>query len=174
MIVTKEHAAIAQLETAIWLYFEDVDPISDHSLANAAGEALDGCCQAAGQQSMWSYLKSCIRTEHRKELNDLIKAPYIFFKHQTNADKPIDFADYQNLLFLFRAALNSRFVGIDSHYCSVFMTWLAAIEPLWLAHLPDPNGAIEAAYGDVQHLSREDQKARGRLMIELAGRSFRS
>ncbi|WP_129218177.1 hypothetical protein [Lichenibacterium ramalinae] len=174
MMVSKEHAAIAQLETAIWLYFEDKDPISVHTLANAAGEALDGCCTAAGQESMWAAFRNHIKPEFWEEIRNKIREPYNHFKHSSNAHQSIYFTDDQNVFFLFRACMNARTLSFDSDFCGIFITWLAAVEPQWLLQLPDPNGAIRAAYGDILLLPREVQKGRGRAIIEITKRTFQS
>ena len=174
MRVTKEHAALAQLETAIWLYFEDIDPVSVHTLANAAGEALDGCCDAAGQASMWSVIKGYVKPEHWKEIQTLIRASYNHFKHGSKPTETVEFSDDQNIFFLFRACMNVRALEIESVYCAVFLTWLAAVEPKWLHYLSDFHGIVQKAYGDIVGKSRENQKIAGRLILSEGRGSFRS
>ena len=165
MKVTKKQAAIAQLETAIYLYFFDVDPISVHTLACASGEALDGICREKNVISSWQILMNMVIPEFRKEITDSLRESFNFFKHGSRPLGSVNFTDDQNLFYLFRACYNATSLSVDFQRITVFMTWLMAAVPEWLKVSTVPPGIIKSTYGDIAHLSRDVQKKSGKYLI---------
>jgi hypothetical protein len=72
MEVTKLDAAKSQVATAIWLYFEDRDPISVHTLVHAACEIIDRLCEAQGTPGMRALMMAANKPEHQKRIADKI------------------------------------------------------------------------------------------------------
>ena len=76
-LVSKEGAAHAQLETAIWLWVTRDDPVSIHTLAASSNEILHALGSKIGQPSIHrEWLK-----EQPKRIQKLVFEPQNFFKH---------------------------------------------------------------------------------------------
>jgi hypothetical protein len=80
IIVSKELAARAQLETAIVLWFHHADPISIHTLAAAAQGILQG---VAGKHHKLPQMREWAK-KYPRDLREKLRDPQNFFKH---ADK---------------------------------------------------------------------------------------
>src|ERR1700730_13308714 len=76
--VTKRSAAITQLETAIWLWFNEIDPISVHTLAVAAHDCFGALVSHVGREpsELHAWLKS-----QSKERQKRARLTQNFFKH---------------------------------------------------------------------------------------------
>ena len=76
-LVTKEGAAQAQLETAIWLWVTRDDPVSIHTLAAASNDIL----HALGAKIRLPSLHAEWVKTQPKRLQAFIRDPQNFFKH---------------------------------------------------------------------------------------------
>ena len=78
VLVTKLSAARSQLETAIWLWFQEIDPVSVHTLAVAAHDCFNALVEHATDKpsklQIWLAEKS---NERRKR----VRIAQNFFKH---------------------------------------------------------------------------------------------
>jgi hypothetical protein len=86
--ITKLDAARRQLETAITLWFHDVDPISVHTLVMAAHGILKAINKKRGGQPMLGDPMPCVRRGFEKQVADIIAKSSNFFKH--GAKDPLD------------------------------------------------------------------------------------
>src|SRR3954453_20122824 len=103
-MITKIHAAEKQLDTAIKLFFENVDHLSAYALATASLQITDDifanhraeilgsqlvCNKGAGQLrfSFREEFEMKIKPEYIKEVRDKMRAPQNFLKH---ADRDSD------------------------------------------------------------------------------------
>lgn len=114
MDISKIEAAKVQLASAIWLYFEDRDAVSVHTLATAAGEIIDRICASRGLVSMRSGLLDKIIPARRKEVGDAMNKARNFFKHASSAipDETLrDFSDDLNLFAIIFVADGLRLLG---------------------------------------------------------------
>jgi hypothetical protein len=100
LLVTKQSAAISQLNTAIWLWFNDGDPVSIHALAVASHECLNGLLRhATGKESdLWQWIEE--QSESRKKR---ILATQNFFKHGSNQKAKILLATIDAEVFMMAA-----------------------------------------------------------------------
>lgn len=83
--ISKSTAAIRQLNTAIYMFFDNKDDISIHTLAGAAGEILRTLVKVRGKDLSNTMIENeHIKAMTKKEVFNLINAYKNFFKH---ADK---------------------------------------------------------------------------------------
>jgi hypothetical protein len=76
-VVNKKHAAIFQLEAAIWLWFRWPEPISIHTLAVASNECFNAL---AGRKKQPSILQQWIKAQPQA-IQKRIRKIQNFFKH---------------------------------------------------------------------------------------------
>ena len=89
--ISKLDAARRQLRTAMTLWFGEGDPVSIHTLANAAYEVIHVISKKRNKYRHDLLFDSdLIKDEYRGEFNKLIKKPGNFFKHAKD-----DFDDTQ-------------------------------------------------------------------------------
>jgi hypothetical protein len=81
LAITKLDAARRQLETAITLWFHDLDPVSVHTLTMAAHNILRALNQKRGGQPMLGDPSPFIRPGFEKEVADMFVRASNFFKH---------------------------------------------------------------------------------------------
>jgi len=86
LIISKLEAARRQLESAIFLYFEEKAPVSIHTLTAAAYNILRDISAKRNLSPMMvkGFFLQCIKQEYKKEMWDEIIDAENFFKH---ADK---------------------------------------------------------------------------------------
>ncbi|MDP3999267.1 MAG: hypothetical protein Q8P76_01575 [bacterium] len=87
MSIPKIEAAKRQLETAIFLFFKNNEPVSIHTLTRAAHEILETLGKAQNLQSVTQWGMTMIKEEKRKEISIKMNEAKNFFKH---ADKDAD------------------------------------------------------------------------------------
>jgi hypothetical protein len=172
MNVTKLDAAQSQIATAIWLYFEDRDPISVHTLATAADEIIDRLCVARGLVSMRDNLMANIVPARRKEVADALHKVRNFFKHASSS-KPnqvlADFSDDQNFFAILFAVHGLHLLGIEMRETKVFGGWIQVVEPKLLLN-PPPWDFVAGVFGDIGKQPRSAQKQIGRDTLLFLGR----
>jgi hypothetical protein len=78
LIITKPSAARSQLESAIWLWFNEGDPVSIHALAVAAHDCFNALVKHRTQKS--SGLQQYLETQS-KGRQKRIRLAQNFFKH---------------------------------------------------------------------------------------------
>ena len=164
MDITKRDVALHQVATAIWLYFEDVDPISVHTLASAASEVLDGLVKQAGGDTERARTLDMIHEDRRQEVGRLLNKARNFFKHGSQPEEVLkEFDDEWNLYPLWVCCSGlRRLYGFDTPpEVGVFEAWLSIVEPE-LMSVPATREA-SAAFGDsLRGLPRGEQKVVGR------------
>src|SRR5580704_280818 len=79
--VSKLEAARRQLDTAIYLQFNDGDFISIHTLSYAAIEILDALLQAKGKRNFSVLRSEAVKPEYRDRAEALFRQTANFFKH---------------------------------------------------------------------------------------------
>jgi hypothetical protein len=79
--LTKIDAARRQLQTAIRLFFMEVDPVSTHTLASAAQEILRGLLKAKGLASTSIKDSDLVPTDKRKLWFEAVNHEQNFLKH---------------------------------------------------------------------------------------------
>jgi hypothetical protein len=110
MNITKLDAAKSQLATAIWLYFEDCDPVSVHTLVMAASEIIDRLCESKGTPTWRCSFSTMIIPEWRKEFVRRFYKARNFFKHASVLE---NFSDELNLVSIFMAAQGLLLLGVE-------------------------------------------------------------
>ncbi len=80
-ILTKLEAAKRQLDTAIYLYFNNLDSVSTYALTAAAIDVLKDIAKSKNIQTALEEFKNVIKPEYHDYFLDLINKPKLFFKH---------------------------------------------------------------------------------------------
>lgn len=122
--ITKLSAARRQLETAVKLYFYDEDPVSIHTLVNAAHEILSVLKKTRGAGSM-IVSDELIKEPYKKQVRAKIKEAANFFKHgKRDPNLAIDFNPNINEPYLIDACeAYMLLTGEKVHSFTVFRTW---------------------------------------------------
>lgn len=83
MVINKLDAAQRQLESAIFLYFYDQDPVSIHTLTAASYNILRDICKKLGLPPVLikGLLLDYVREEKKKDFIHLLNEAENFFKH---------------------------------------------------------------------------------------------
>ena len=140
MQLSKFEAAERQLHTAITLFFKGSDPVSIHTLSEAAAQVLYDIGEQYGAKSL-TRDSDLIRPERRKEwLQALVKSRN-FFKHaDRDANEIHDFNIETNNFSIFDAlGLFLRIKKIRTPETLLFEVWFA---------LKYPNLLVDSQYKD--------------------------
>lgn len=164
--LTKLEVARRQLGTALWLFLEDLDPVSVHTLTGAGVELAEHAARHAGASPFIEHILQTNPGMSPQQYYALSRQFYNAFKHalQKNGaardDSMLlhDFDDVQNdaLLFvgwtdLIRASTSSPIEA------QVFQAWFYACYPKKLAATEVANRFL-SAFPPLLDLSRADRK----------------
>jgi len=174
MKVTKLDAATSQIATAIWLYFEDSDPISVHTLVHAGCEIIDRLCDAKGTPGIRKNLLERIKPEYQKTVSDKLNLAANFFKHAATSkpDEALEnFDDERNFMGLIHACHGLTLLGVKLPQAEIFSSWINVAQPE-LLEKPVPREEIAKLFGNVWDQPRAEQKKVGRdaLALRLTGK----
>jgi hypothetical protein len=162
MDITKLDAAQSQLSTAIWLYLEDRDPVSVHTLATAAGEIIDHLCKHRGLKTMRHTLNEAIKSEKRKEVFDKMDEARNFFKHASwkKPDQKLEgFTDDRNLFAILFGAMGLGLLGQETLESKMFSGWISVVYPSLMVQPPVKE--LLTVFGDILNQPRAEQKKIG-------------
>ena len=145
--VTKLDAARRQLETAITLWFDDLDPVSIHTLASAANQILSDVNKAAGGKPLlFDTPNPSIKPQHQKEFRRLLREVANFFKHaESDSTGTLFFSPNRNKVSLIQGCQNYRELAQEKRpLMELFTFYLAVHEPqLFVWPLPREAPGVE-------------------------------
>lgn len=148
-MITKIEAAERQLDTAIKLFFENVDHLSCYTLAAASREITDDLCDKRKHEiyrselarlgdpqkvrlSFRDELEILIKPEHLKEAMRLFKKTQNFLKHaDKDHDQDLDDFSIKELSFVISFAIKN-FVLLEKKWSpamATFFYWFIAVNP---------------------------------------------
>jgi hypothetical protein len=133
--VNKIQAAIAQLRTAIRLWFAGDDPISAHALAFAAYEVIHTVSKKRNKYRRdLLFDTDWIKDEYRSDWNITLKKEAYFFKHaDREPEGEIEFNPEKTWGFILYAIAGRELSGEpQSEEESIFLWWLQIHEPHFL------------------------------------------
>jgi hypothetical protein len=134
--ISKLEAAKKQLQTAITLWFCDVDPISAHSLAYAAYEVIQAVSKAKNPNRPDLLLDSTnVRPDQRKAFNEAFRAAGNFFKHgDRDPLATLTFSPEITEIFIYYAIWGFHFSGekLPDEF-TIFEIWIAITLPHMLS-----------------------------------------
>jgi hypothetical protein len=165
MNITKLDAAKSQLATAIWLYFEDCDPVSVHTLVMAAAEIIDRLCESKGTPT-WRCSFSTMIPEWRKEFVRRFYKARNFFKHASVLE---NFSDELNLVSIFMAAQGLLLLGVELLEVRMFRRWVMVVEPEMMEVTLPAELLTTFFLDDLRNQPRAVQKERGRDTLRASG-----
>ena len=148
-MVTKIEAAEKQLDTAVKLFFENVDHLSCYTLAAASREITDDLCEKRKTDiyraelerlgdpqkvrlSFRDEMEILIKPEHLKDAMRLLKKPQNFLKHaDRDHDEKLDDPSTETISLLIFSAIRN-FVLLEKRWSpamATFLYWFTAANP---------------------------------------------
>ena len=171
-MITKIQAAERQLDTAIRLFFENIDLLSAYTLAAASREITDDLCEKQKDEIFQAELlrlgdASEVRLSFREELKIIIKDEFYrdalalfknrqnFLKHANNdpGDR-IDDLPVDELSFVIMFGIRN-FTLLEKRLTpamSIFIHWFGAAKPMLFRK--QRRGANNEFYGNIEELQR--------------------
>jgi hypothetical protein len=145
LCVTKLDAARRQLETAIWLYFYEGDPVSIHTLCCAAYDVIRALNRKRHSptelnemmlKDIGEFLGS---KSEKKKFYDYLNASENFFKHANSDAKATHSFDtqYSEVLLFDAVHEYSRFVGECPKEMAIYFSWFVLSHPDIQFDIPD-------------------------------------
>lgn len=126
LTISKLDAAKRQIEIAIQLYFNELDPVSIHTLAAAAYNILRALAKTQGSSGMLikDKLLDICKPELRSAIRAKINATENFFKHaDRDPDAVLNFSSGQGELLLMDAC--DKYRELTSEYPALFKVFHA-------------------------------------------------
>lgn len=100
--LNKLEVAGRQLDTAIWLFLNEKDDVSIHTLVSAAFSILRDLAKVKGLPGPYTYVN--VPQHMRKQVEALIKKPQNFFKHaDSDPEERLDFDPVRTLYDIIQA-----------------------------------------------------------------------
>ncbi len=130
---TKLEVARSQLESAVWLFFKERDPVSIHTLTAAAYTVLQDLNRGEGGTPMLvkDLIKALVPPEEREAVHRKLNEAENFFKHaDRDPDGKVAFIPLQTIAMLFDAGIKyHEMTGAMPDGMNMFVWWLAATTP---------------------------------------------
>lgn len=173
--LTKLDVARRQLGVALWLFIEDLDAVSVHTLAAAGGELAEQLARNVGSSPFINHVLQTNAAMTPKAYYRLARQHYNAFKHETKRDGAkrddeallVAFDDWHNdaLLFIGWSDLLAA-TGRCPVEVQVFQVWFYASYPEKLAATEDA-ARFSTAFPGLLELSRQERKLALRAQIDL-------
>jgi hypothetical protein len=130
--VTKLEAARRQIDSAIFLYFNDHDFVSVHTLGSAAVAIVDTLLKAKGLPDTVGDLAN-IRPEFKESVRAMLTEDANFFKHGSkDPDQTLPFKPESNELMLMRGCDGYfRIHGSTTPSMFIFILWMR----IWMSQV---------------------------------------
>ena len=164
--LTKLDVARRQLGTALWLYLEDLDPVSVHTLTGAASELAERLARDVGGSPFIDHALDTNRGMTPQQYYAIARQYYNAFKHLTHKggakreDEALlaDFDAYHNDALLFVAWTDFMSASLSAPIeAQVFQVWFYAAQPDKLADKDDTTRFL-SAFPDLASLDRQERK----------------
>ena len=129
-LISKIEAATRQLDTAISLWFTNSDIISIHTLACSAYQIIHDINKKKGHRDLL-YDSHVVKDEYRREMVNLLKKDYNFFKHaEKDPDGSIEFDESSTEVFILFSIFGLELLEIrHSDIREAFIIWDAINNP---------------------------------------------
>lgn len=171
----KLRAGRAQLGTALWLFIQDLDPISVQVLACGGGEVIEGLASANSLPTLTAHILKTYPDIDMGKIKALRNENWNAFKHFSGRDgkKP---RDDEHVLNTFRDSMNDavlflgwtdylQLVGRMPIEAQAFLAWYYAMNPEKLVN-ENYRESYETLFPGLPRQSRKKQKRRLRQIIE--------
>jgi hypothetical protein len=174
--LTKLEVARRQLGTALWLYLEDLDPVSVHTLVGAASELAEQLARDVGASPFVEHALLTNPDLTPQKYYGLSRQFYNAFKHLTTRkgarrdDEVLlsDFNDSHNDALLFIAWTDFMAASASAPIeAQVFQVWFYASHPEKMARIEDADRFL-SAFPRLKNLPRTQQKTELKKQIEIA------
>jgi hypothetical protein len=177
--ISKIDAARQQLATAIQLYFEDRDPISTHTLAQAASEIIHALCKRKGSLRTLrdQILDGIIDPNEKDAIIYLLNEPSNFFKHASSkkSEQPLlYFEEGINFFAIWFAVSGLRILGEKLPEATAFSVWVSIVKPDLVPPPPTATVAIERLFGNIANKPRKIQKQAGLDILNVVRTSAKA
>lgn len=125
--ISKLEAAKRQIETAIMLYFQNMDSVSIHTLTCASHGILKDMVRKTDITSLiLDEMKNNIKKERQNEFIKMLSRPTNYFKHlfAPPINKDLEFYEHETDLWLLDGCLMyEKLTGIKTRLMKIFETW---------------------------------------------------
>jgi hypothetical protein len=178
-VLTKLDVARRQLGTALWLFLEDLDPVSVHTLAGAAAEISEHLAREVGATPFIEHALSSNPDMTAQRYYGIARQYYNAFKHVTGRDGGArddedllaGFDDRQNDALLFVAWIDFMAASPSAPIeAQAFQVWFYASYPDKLARREDADRFL-SAFPRLKDQSRPEQKIELKRQITQARRN---
>jgi hypothetical protein len=172
MLLTKEAAAVRQLDTAISMLFQGGDVVSIQTLAAAAANVFSDLLRGTGRQT-WKQKMQQTFPGREKEVHNTLHLAQNFFKHADNdPTATLDFDPQWNDdmilvgILEYGEIVNARGAKL-THPMSIFQLWYFARNPgIFEGQPPAFMAEVHAIFPNLPAYPRFQQ-------LELGGRALR-
>ena len=129
--ISKLEAARRQLDTAIWLWFAEKDPVAIHALAHAAHQIIHDINEKKGKPGEMLYKSSTIKPEFRGMVDKKIREAGNFFKHaDTDPDDVVEFSPQEAEGHIMFSIMGLIYIGErPSDLAETISLWFSIHEP---------------------------------------------
>ena len=172
-LLDKLEVARRQLGTALWLFLEDLDPVSVHTLAGAGGELSEQLARRAGGTPFVQHALLTDPGMTPAQYYALLRRHYNSFKHFTRKDGSsrddhallAEFSDDHNYASLFISWTDFMAASPSTPIeAQIFQVWFFCMYPEKLPTNYDP-AHILSVFPDLLELDRGGQKNALKLQI---------
>ena len=159
--ITKVEAARNQMETAIRLFLTDGDPVSIHTLTNAARGILQDLGSQRGVRGLMEEAIANVDPHLQKVVREVVARPRNFFKHaDRDPDGTLVFSADVNIANILDAVtLYQELTGETPSVCLAFLAWFFVRHKERLYEAFDGNEGAQLALDAVKDLDPEDKAA---------------
>ena len=157
--ITKIEAARSQLETAIRIFLTDGDPVSIHTLTNAARGILQDLGSQRGVRGLMEEAIANVDPHLQKVVREVVARPRNFFKHaDRDPDGALVFSADVNIANILDAVtLYQELTGETPGICLAFLAWFFVRYKERLREAFSKSEGAQAALDAVEHLDPKDK-----------------
>lgn len=156
--ISKIDAAKRQLDVAIRLLFDGVDPVAVHTLVGAASIIISNLVENIHPQNNWDKFAQEANGITAAKYFSIMREPQNFLKHaHYDATASMDFDPKDTESLAFWAALNLGNFGELSMEASVLQLWYLACNAPNLESNIEPYKKALETFGDLRGCSRTER-----------------
>lgn len=165
--VDKMHAAHRQLNWAIWLHFNDCDPVAVLTLAGAASVVFANLVAHRCPERSWDKRAAAVMGLTAKEYFAIVRRGQNFLKHaDEDPEATLSWSLEENEAIMMNAVMEAGELDHLSPNASVFQFWYIAKHPrLWSADF-EPLRMARQVFPGLEQMSPPEQRAFGARVIE--------
>lgn len=164
--ISKLDAARRQIDAAVRLLFEGVDPVVVHTLVGAASVIISDLVEKQYPDRSWDKFAQDANKITTSEYFQVMRKPQNFLKHaRDDSDATLDFDSNDTESVAFWAVMNLGNFGDLSIEASVLQLWYLASHAPTLDPEFEPYERALQIFGDLRNKSRAERLAVARSVL---------